>query len=313
MSEKIIRRLLAVGMVVILLQAAIPTAETNLSLHTQNQNKENVEGIALNNDGMLYVGGSGPNNYSKIQDAIDDASSGDTIFVYDDSSPYYENVVIDKSIDMVGENKETTIIDGNEKGNVVEIIADEAYINGFTMQNSGMGVGVRLSSVSNTAVIGNIIIHNGGGILIDHSDSNTISHNVISNNEDKGIYLFHHSDSNSIHDNTIGNNRCGIYLDWSDSNAIIGNTITDNGYGISLLSSTGNNINYNNFMNSEFFHASFQEGIYLCFNNWNRNYWDNWRLPIPKPILGGIWVYGGVPIPLLNFDWLPLLIPYEGE
>ncbi len=37
----------------------------------------------------LYVGGDGPGNYTKIQDAINNASDGDTVFVYDDSSPYY--------------------------------------------------------------------------------------------------------------------------------------------------------------------------------------------------------------------------------
>ena len=59
--------------------------------------------IMKNNDGRtLYVGGSGPNNYTKIQDAIDNASNGDTIFVYDDSSPYYENIVIDKSVTLIG-------------------------------------------------------------------------------------------------------------------------------------------------------------------------------------------------------------------
>ena len=40
----------------------------------------------------LYVGGDGPGNYISIQAAIDDASEGDTVFVYDDSSPYYETV-----------------------------------------------------------------------------------------------------------------------------------------------------------------------------------------------------------------------------
>ena len=48
----------------------------------------------------LYVGCLGPGCYSKIQDAIDDASDGDTVFVYDDSSPYYENVVVNKSINL---------------------------------------------------------------------------------------------------------------------------------------------------------------------------------------------------------------------
>jgi hypothetical protein len=45
----------------------------------------------------LYVGGTGEGNYSRIQDAIDDAVDGDTVFVYDDSSPYYEHIRINKS------------------------------------------------------------------------------------------------------------------------------------------------------------------------------------------------------------------------
>ncbi len=50
---------------------------------------------------ILYVGGSGPGNYTKIQDAIDNARYGDTVFVYDYSSPYYENLVIHKSINLI--------------------------------------------------------------------------------------------------------------------------------------------------------------------------------------------------------------------
>lgn len=57
----------------------------------------------------LYVGGNGSNNYTTIQDAIDNASYGDTIFVY--NGTYYENVVIHKSIKLMGENKSTMIID----------------------------------------------------------------------------------------------------------------------------------------------------------------------------------------------------------
>ena len=58
----------------------------------------------------LYVGGSGPNNYTSIQDAIDNASDGDTIYVY--SGIYYENVVINKRINLIGEDRNGTIIDG---------------------------------------------------------------------------------------------------------------------------------------------------------------------------------------------------------
>ena len=38
----------------------------------------------FNIDGdTLYVGGDGPNNYTTIQSAIDDAVDGNTVFVYD--------------------------------------------------------------------------------------------------------------------------------------------------------------------------------------------------------------------------------------
>ncbi len=52
----------------------------------------------------LYVGGTGAGNYSTIQSAIDAASSGDTVFVY--NGIYYENVVLNKDdINLIGENK----------------------------------------------------------------------------------------------------------------------------------------------------------------------------------------------------------------
>ena len=62
---------------------------------------------------ILYVGGSGPNNYTKIQDAINDSVDGDTVFVYDESSPYYEYITIGKTILLLGEDKNTTIIDAS--------------------------------------------------------------------------------------------------------------------------------------------------------------------------------------------------------
>ena len=81
----------------------------------------------------LYVGGSGPDNYTKIQDAIDNASDGDTIFVY--SGTYFEHVVVDKQLYLIGEDKNSTIIDGEGSEDVVVIYADGVTIQQFTIRS----------------------------------------------------------------------------------------------------------------------------------------------------------------------------------
>ena len=91
---------------------------------------------AMSFDGnTLYVGGNGTGNYTRIQDAIDNASSGDTVFVY--NGTYYENVIVSKSINLIGENRANTIIDGNHTEEVVHISAHGVNLSGFTIQNSG--------------------------------------------------------------------------------------------------------------------------------------------------------------------------------
>ena len=97
-------RRIAIFMAFILL--AIPAETIANSYEKMNENF--VKGI--NNGKTLYVGGDGPNNYSSIQEAINAAENGDTIFVY--SGIYHENVVIKKSVRVVGENKNTTIMMG---------------------------------------------------------------------------------------------------------------------------------------------------------------------------------------------------------
>ena len=96
---------------------------------------ESEKKIILSTDSnTLYVGGSGPGNYSTIQDAVDDAVERDTVFVYDDSSPYYENVIVDIPIRLKGENTNTTIIDGSFWDNVIKINdVDEVNISKFTI------------------------------------------------------------------------------------------------------------------------------------------------------------------------------------
>lgn len=69
-----IRSALIGGIIAILLgTTVVPIVNTN-DIHRDSMAK--TEGIVqISNSGnILYVGGSGPNNYTKIQDAIDNAS-----------------------------------------------------------------------------------------------------------------------------------------------------------------------------------------------------------------------------------------------
>jgi hypothetical protein len=57
------------------------------------------------NGNTYYVGCLGPGCYDTIQEGINVAEDGDTVYVYDDFAPYYENVIVNKSIYLIGEDK----------------------------------------------------------------------------------------------------------------------------------------------------------------------------------------------------------------
>ena len=233
---------------------------------------------------ILYVGGSGPNNYTSIQSAIDDAVDGDTVFVYDDSSPYYENVIVHKSINLIGEDRDTTVIDGSDIEDVVHVSADWVNINGLTIRNSGSyyveeyagitirtnfatisdnniisnnHIGINLRDSSNNIITGNTISwNNWEGIFLIDSSSNIITGNTISSNNFDGINLWDGSNSNIITDNIItSNNEDGIDIHGS-SNVITGNTITSSYNNGIILRGDSNIITGNIISNNEY-------GIYL--------------------------------------------------
>jgi len=148
-------------LMVLMLTILMVVPVSGLSIY--NQVEREVTG-RLNNGKILYVGGIGPGNHTSIQDAIDNASDGDTVFVYDDSSPYYENVIINKSIDLIGEDRNTTIVDGNQNVSAILTSTDGVTICGFTIQNSGY-FGIEVKS-NYTKILGNVIKNNNEGVSI---------------------------------------------------------------------------------------------------------------------------------------------------
>ena len=139
----------------------------------------------------LIVQTDGGGNFTCIQDAIDEAAFGDTIYVR--PGAYYENLVVNKTISLVGEDRNTTIINGNNSGYYTILIqVNGVNISGFTIQNSTVGVYVGGNkSINNTIIKNNIINNNKGGIFLGNfSNNNVISKNIITNNSGEGIRLF---------------------------------------------------------------------------------------------------------------------------
>ena len=195
------------------------------------------------------------NSRGYIQGLIDNASNGDTIYIH--SGTYYENIVINKSINLIGEDKNTTIIDGSESGDVVNVTADWVKTSGFTIKNSGNQYGdsgIQISSNYNN-ITRNIISDDGRGINLDEdSSNNTIRSNVITSNNQYGICLGK-SRSNNITGNTLTHNHeDGVYLWDSKSNTITGNIIiSNNGFGIYIVATNTNNITDNTFFNDSLY------------------------------------------------------------
>ena len=85
----------------------------------------------------IIVDINGNGNYTSIQAAIDNASNGKTIYIW--SGTYYENVIINKSITLIGNGTKDTIINGSGIDDVVYVTADWVNISGFTITDSGKG------------------------------------------------------------------------------------------------------------------------------------------------------------------------------
>jgi len=254
MERNIVKKCLAIGIILLFIATGIIPAIA--------QNTEKSQPTSRGN--WLYVGGSGPGNYTRIQDAINVSSDGDTVFVYDDLSPYYENIIVNKSINLIGENRNSVIIDALENGCVIDVISDYVYVCGFTLQNSGNDesyncAGVLIYKSNYATITGNILVHNYDGIFCLHSDKVSISDNIIMENRQCGVHFndctFSSSyPSGTITDNLIKNNsKFGIEIASSTKINIFKNNITNHDeIGISLFYSGYTNVHNNIIQNNTY-------------------------------------------------------------
>jgi parallel beta-helix repeat protein len=225
-----------------------------------------------------------PSNFPTIQDAIDNASDGDTIFVF--NGIYRENVVVNKSVSLLGESGSGTIIDGNNGTEpVVWIKADNVSISEFCLQNAtGGGEGILVQDSFNVTIVNDLVHSTTFGIIVQGCSNATVSDNnltdnyehgleldwssnvdvvgnFISGNQDEGIYVYSCQNC-CVERNTVsGNHWSGILIQSGSNNVVSHNTVTNNGPvgGVWLFDgTTGNVVTSNIILNNG-------RGIYIGF------------------------------------------------
>lgn len=172
-----------------------------------------------------------PNHrWNTIQEGVDDAQRGDTVYVY--NGTYHERVSVKKTIFLEGESRSSTIIDGGGQGSVLTIGPgiNSVHVTEFTITSSGTGwSGIRITTSKKNTIENNIISSNDRGISIGVVGYNFILNNTISNNN-LGIHIGGVNNYNLISGNNILNNRQGIRV-LADYNTFSGNTFSSDGYG----------------------------------------------------------------------------------
>ena len=180
--------------------------------------------IIANPRNIIYVDDSGGAEYTNIQEAIDNSIVGDTIYVY--SGTYLENIIINKSINLTGEDKNTTIIDGSSNGNVISLFASYVNVTGFTIRNSG-GYdtnGLIIIDKNHSRIFGNTFTNNFFGINIQETAvDNLIFHNNLMLN------IFNAMDS-SNNENLWDNGLEGNFWDDYAGTDLNGDGIGDEPY-----------------------------------------------------------------------------------
>lgn len=284
----------------------------------------------------VYVDDDGYAEFTKIQDAIDIIADGGTIFV--SNGTYNETLILDKSINLIGESADKTIINLKEgslpaSNAIVQINADNCKIKDFKITSARYtlnSIAIQIKS-SNNIISNNTILYPDKGIYLDiNSKYNTISGNNFSEGR-YGIETYNTFGNNIVKNNISSYSTYGIFLLGSDNNTLSDNMISENVYGIRLRHSENNTIFKNTIRNNQY-------GMYFCcggFNNliyynalignndynvkddvtnqWDNgsygNYWDDYEEKYPDATrLNGIWdTPYFIPDGYNNIDRFPLV------
>jgi len=247
-------------------------------------------------------------NYTTIQEGINanDTLNGHTLLV--ESGHYFEHIVVNKSISLIGEDRESTVIDGSNTGTVVNMKANQTIVKNFTICNSGTrlgDVGIYIGSVQNVRIERNIIT-NSCGIYEINSNGTKFSENIMNYNWYGLCLMF--SNNNSITANIMESNYYGIQINSCSNSSLSNNSMNNNTYNFGIL---GNSL-------QEYIHnVDTTNTINGCFVYYLMNEKDTVVDPMEFPDVGYLGIVNSTHVRVDELDisknWCSLLLAYTDK
>lgn len=182
-----------------------------------------------------------------INQAIMDNTTGDGNLITVAPDLYWEHIIVNKKVMLIGQDRNATTLDGSYYGTVIRLIAPEIILQGFTIQNSG------------TAEF-------DAGVSVEQQYA-FVTNDLIQNNH-HGVFFKVNGSNCLLYQSTIRTNTWnGVYILETTGEQVIENTIQDNGFaGIMIFDASYNTVFHNTMLNNRL--QAFDNG----FNIWDNGY-----------------------------------------
>jgi len=226
---------------------------------------------SVNANDVLYVGGSGPGNYTSIQAALDDADNGAAIYVH--PGVYNESVVVDKQVFLRGieMSGEQPVIQAVEDRNAVRIEADGCRLCGFVIKSQEVVVDPEnrpacVVTSDHNVLENNTFMYGWCSVYLPNTSYNTLRNNVITKGYMYGLSA-EEGYGNVFSLNTANDNMgVGFNLWWESHLTMTGNNATDNLHGFHFTRVSHGTISYNHIYENHQYGVSIS-GTNLSFIN----------------------------------------------